>query len=65
MNETQFFEEQYVCLRVTGGGVVFNNKIYGVIAFGDTTATCTIPIALMVICHHEYLQWIPMNIAKP
>ncbi|XP_027873803.1 protein C activator-like isoform X2 [Xiphophorus couchianus] len=48
------------CLGDSGGGVVFNKKIYGVIADSGKDHACQKPIISMVVC--EYMQWISKTI---
>uniref|UniRef100_A0A3B5RDT2 Peptidase S1 domain-containing protein n=1 Tax=Xiphophorus maculatus TaxID=8083 RepID=A0A3B5RDT2_XIPMA len=44
----------------SGGGVVFNKKIYGVIADSGKDHACQKPIISMVVC--EYMEWISKTI---
>uniref|UniRef100_A0A3P8SI55 Peptidase S1 domain-containing protein n=1 Tax=Amphiprion percula TaxID=161767 RepID=A0A3P8SI55_AMPPE len=55
-----------VCSGDSGGGVVYKNKLYGVMSFtGDMDHVCTAPAAFMDICNQEYLKWIKDTIKKP
>ncbi|XP_034543286.1 transmembrane protease serine 9-like [Notolabrus celidotus] len=48
----------------SGGGVVHNGKLYGVITFGGSgTHACVSPIAYMDVC--EYLPWIKETAGIP
>lgn len=48
-----------VCSGDSGGGVVYQNKIYGVMSFtGDIDNICTQPAAFVDICNQQYMQWI-------
>ncbi|XP_041642181.1 putative trypsin-6 [Cheilinus undulatus] len=50
----------------SGGAVVHNKKIYGVISFsGSTTHACVSPAGFMDICHPDYFTWINGIISKP
>uniref|UniRef100_A0A3P8SI47 Peptidase S1 domain-containing protein n=1 Tax=Amphiprion percula TaxID=161767 RepID=A0A3P8SI47_AMPPE len=60
--------KHYICLTQgdSGGGVVYKNKLYGVMSFtGDMDHVCTAPAAFMDICNQEYLKWIKDTIKKP
>uniref|UniRef100_A0A3Q1CGT3 Peptidase S1 domain-containing protein n=1 Tax=Amphiprion ocellaris TaxID=80972 RepID=A0A3Q1CGT3_AMPOC len=60
--------KHYICLTHgdSGGGVVYKNKLYGVMSFtGDMDHVCTAPAAFMDICNQEYLKWIKDTIKKP
>ncbi|KAM3623972.1 uncharacterized protein V6R79_017548 [Siganus canaliculatus] len=47
------------CFGDSGGGVVFNGMIYGVIAFtGDVKRVCSRPVGFMDLCHPDYASWI-------
>ncbi|XP_044042595.1 snake venom serine protease BthaTL-like isoform X2 [Siniperca chuatsi] len=55
-----------VCTGDSGGGVVYKNKIYGVMSFtGDMDYVCTKPTAIMDICNQEYIKWIKDTIDIP
>lgn len=48
----------------SGGGVVHNGKLYGVISFGGSgTHACVSPVAFMDVC--EYLPWIKETTGIP
>ncbi|XP_026216131.1 cationic trypsin-like [Anabas testudineus] len=54
------------CPGDSGGGVVFQNRIYGVHSFtGDANFACSESAAFMNICHEPYYQWIKTTIASP
>ncbi|XP_023190287.1 anionic trypsin-2-like [Xiphophorus maculatus] len=53
-------ENKDTCLGDSGGGVVFNKKIYGVIADSGKDHACQKPIISMVVC--EYMEWISKTI---
>uniref|UniRef100_A0A3Q3LBM8 Peptidase S1 domain-containing protein n=1 Tax=Mastacembelus armatus TaxID=205130 RepID=A0A3Q3LBM8_9TELE len=43
----------------SGGGVVFNNRIYGVISFtGNSRYACQAPAGFVNLCGADYLEWI-------
>ncbi|XP_054460550.1 anionic trypsin-2-like [Anoplopoma fimbria] len=43
----------------SGGGVVYNNRIYGVISFtGNGTHACVAPAGFMDVCEKVYMDWI-------
>nr|XP_043884396.1 anionic trypsin-2-like [Solea senegalensis] len=52
------------CKGDSGGGVVYKNRIYGVIVRGNANYTCTTPAKFMDICHNPYIQWINRIIAQ-
>ncbi|XP_058496193.1 trypsin-4-like [Solea solea] len=52
------------CKGDSGGGVVYKNRIYGVIVVVNANYTCTSPAAFMDICHNPYIQWINRIIAQ-
>ncbi|XP_047433375.1 beta-fibrinogenase brevinase-like [Mugil cephalus] len=50
----------------SGGGVVYNGQIYGVISFtGDPVYATKEAIGFIDLCHPGYLQWIETTIATP
>ncbi|XP_026215379.1 trypsin-like [Anabas testudineus] len=51
------------CRGDSGGGVVANNMIYGVIAFGNNIVRHR-PAAFMDLCHPDYEKWITDNISS-
>ncbi|XP_026215389.1 trypsin-like [Anabas testudineus] len=51
------------CPGDSGGGVVANNMIYGVISFGNQRV-CRRPAAFMDLCHPDYEKWITDNISS-
>ncbi|XP_034044221.1 trypsin I-P1-like [Thalassophryne amazonica] len=51
------------CLGDSGGGVIFNNMIYGVISSVGIPA-CTYPVEFMNVCHPAYFRWI-QNTIRP
>ncbi|XP_051801710.1 trypsin-2-like isoform X2 [Acanthochromis polyacanthus] len=55
-----------ICLGDSGGGVVYQGRIYGVISFtGNGGFACAAPAAFMNLCNQEYLRWIKDTIKKP
>ncbi|CAB1426296.1 unnamed protein product [Pleuronectes platessa] len=54
-----------ICPGDSGGGVVYNHRIYGVIARGHPDVVCGIPAIFMDLCHPQYLKWIKDTIKKP
>lgn len=49
----------------SGGEVVHEDKIYGVISFlGDPEYVCKKPAAFMDLCNPDYASWIKRNIAE-
>uniref|UniRef100_A0A3B4ZG16 Peptidase S1 domain-containing protein n=1 Tax=Stegastes partitus TaxID=144197 RepID=A0A3B4ZG16_9TELE len=55
-----------ICRGDSGGGVVTQNKIYGVISFlGDPDYVCRRAAAFMDVCNQNYLKWIKDTIKKP
>ncbi|XP_034044443.1 anionic trypsin-like [Thalassophryne amazonica] len=52
------------CIGDSGGGVIFNNMIYGVISSGGISA-CTEPVKFMNVCYPDYYQWIQNTIRTP
>ncbi|XP_008304344.1 anionic trypsin-2-like, partial [Stegastes partitus] len=53
------------CKGDSGGGVVYDNKIYGVISAGDADYVCRSASAFMDVCNQNYLKWIKDTIKKP
>ncbi|XP_070776967.1 kallikrein-6-like [Enoplosus armatus] len=52
-----------ICYGDSGGGVVYDNKIYGVISFlGDPDNVCRTAAAFMDLCNPEYAAWINKTI---
>ncbi|XP_062244712.1 serine protease 1-like [Platichthys flesus] len=49
----------------SGGGVVYQDKIYGVISKGNTKNPAGRPILSMDLCYGPYNQWIRKTIAQP
>ncbi|XP_047434064.1 alpha-fibrinogenase albofibrase-like [Mugil cephalus] len=50
----------------SGGGVVFNGRLYGLIAFSvNATRAGEDAIGFLDLCHPDYLQWIETTIATP
>ncbi|XP_032416880.1 trypsin-like [Xiphophorus hellerii] len=49
-----------VCYGDSGGAVVYNDMIYGVISFGGPDYACQKPAIIMDVC--EYLWWIKQTI---
>ncbi|XP_047433372.1 kallikrein-8-like [Mugil cephalus] len=47
-----------ICKGDSGGGVVHEGKIYGVIVVGYPPLVCKEPFAFMDICNKEYADWI-------
>uniref|UniRef100_A0A3Q1GGH8 trypsin n=1 Tax=Acanthochromis polyacanthus TaxID=80966 RepID=A0A3Q1GGH8_9TELE len=48
-----------ICAGDSGGGVVYQGKIYGVISFtGNGGTACAAPAAFMNLCNPEYNAWI-------
>ncbi|XP_073333576.1 kallikrein-6-like [Pagrus major] len=48
-----------ICYGDSGGGVVNQGKIYGVISFlGDPNKVCTKAAAFMDLCNREYATWV-------
>lgn len=48
----------------SGGGVVYGDKIYGVISFlGDPDNVCRKAAAFMDLCNPQYADWINKTIA--
>ncbi|XP_067355847.1 serine protease 1-like [Channa argus] len=54
-----------VCKGDSGGAVVFNDRIYGVISFGNPTQACVDGSGFIKICQQEYLIWIHQTVANP
>ncbi|GAA6222234.1 kallikrein-8-like [Lates japonicus] len=53
-----------ICYGDSGGGVVYGDKIYGVISFlGDPDNVCRKAAAFMDLCNPEYAAWINKTIA--
>ncbi|XP_047198378.1 serine protease 1-like [Hippoglossus stenolepis] len=52
------------CCGDSGGGVVYKDKIYGVISHGDTHVAVD-PLASSDLCYEPYLNWIRATIARP
>ncbi|XP_069385415.1 serine protease 1-like [Paralichthys olivaceus] len=46
------------CVGDSGGGLVYNNMIYGVIVMVHRTIVCGLPLLSMDLCHGPYNQWI-------
>lgn len=43
----------------SGGGAVFEDKIYGVVSFtGDPKYVCREDIGIMDLCNQDYRKWI-------
>ncbi|XP_034740804.1 kallikrein-8-like [Etheostoma cragini] len=52
-----------ICYGDSGGGVVYKDKIYGIISFlGDPYHVCRRAAAFMDLCNPEYAAWITRNI---
>ncbi|XP_035856797.1 kallikrein-6-like isoform X1 [Sander lucioperca] len=52
-----------ICYGDSGGGVVYNDTIYGVISFlGDPDHVCRKATAFMDLCNPEYAAWIKKHI---
>ncbi|XP_044042604.1 kallikrein-8-like isoform X1 [Siniperca chuatsi] len=52
-----------ICYGDSGGGVVYEDKIYGVISFlGDRKHVCRKAAAFMDLCNPEYATWIRKTI---
>ncbi|XP_035003114.1 thrombin-like enzyme elegaxobin-2 [Hippoglossus stenolepis] len=49
----------------SGGGVVYQDKIYGVIVRGHATEVARWPLMTMDLCYGPYDQWIRNTIAQP
>lgn len=48
----------------SGGGVVYKNKIYGVISFlGNAQNVCAKASAYMDVCNDKYFSWIRETIS--
>ncbi|XP_023188706.1 anionic trypsin-2-like [Xiphophorus maculatus] len=45
-----------VCYGDTGGAAMYNDKIYGVISFGEERYACQRPASILDVC--EYKRWI-------
>ncbi|XP_026216132.1 anionic trypsin-2-like [Anabas testudineus] len=55
-----------ICNGDSGGGVVYQNRIYGVISTsGVHRRACNDPAGFIDICHEPYFQWIKTTIAPP
>ncbi|KAM3623225.1 uncharacterized protein V6R79_008636 [Siganus canaliculatus] len=51
------------CKGDSGGGAVYNEKIYGVVSFiGDPDYVCRKAAAFMDLCHPDYAAWIRENV---
>ncbi|AWP05173.1 Hypothetical protein SMAX5B_012997 [Scophthalmus maximus] len=47
------------CFGDSGGGAVFEDKIYGVVSFtGDPKYVCREDIGIMDLCNQDYRKWI-------
>uniref|UniRef100_A0A671VZL2 Peptidase S1 domain-containing protein n=1 Tax=Sparus aurata TaxID=8175 RepID=A0A671VZL2_SPAAU len=48
-----------ICYGDSGGGVVYQDKIYGVVSFlGDPVNVCRKAAAFMSLCNPEYAKWV-------
>ncbi|XP_041839576.1 kallikrein 1-related peptidase b9-like [Melanotaenia boesemani] len=57
--------EADVCHGDSGGGVVFDGKIYGVMVFtGNKFIACDKPAGFTNLCHPQYYNWIKKHIKK-
>uniref|UniRef100_A0A3Q3K385 trypsin n=1 Tax=Monopterus albus TaxID=43700 RepID=A0A3Q3K385_MONAL len=55
-----------VCHGDSGGGVVYQDRIYGVNSFtGDPKYACSEAAGFMDICHPQYFKWIQNTITSP
>ncbi|KAK2817415.1 hypothetical protein Q5P01_025606 [Channa striata] len=54
-----------VCWGDSGGGVMFNNMIYGLISTGNPTVACVDGGGFINLCQPEYKRWIQQNINNP
>uniref|UniRef100_A0A8P4GLM1 Peptidase S1 domain-containing protein n=1 Tax=Dicentrarchus labrax TaxID=13489 RepID=A0A8P4GLM1_DICLA len=53
-----------ICYGDSGGGVVYEDKIYGVISFlGDPDNVCRKAAAFIELCNLEYITWIHTTIS--
>ncbi|XP_047200013.1 serine protease VLSP-3-like [Hippoglossus stenolepis] len=54
-----------ICRGDSGGGVVYQGRIHGVIVLGHPTHACAAPARFMNLCHLPYLKWITDTIKPP